>query len=136
MAAPTCTGRKAILGLGLKGNHMYDEATIQRNIEEQAAQAREAGFDLEACMFDRTSTPASVAELIRAKLRERQWDGVMLGFGIRGPSDLATTALFETAVNLCAQEMKPTPRFAFNSSPMTTVQAIVRAFTPGLTTGL
>lgn len=125
MTEPRVPG-KAILGIGLTSGPGHDDESIRRSITEQRALALAAGFDVVACTFDPSSSRAAVADVIREKARERQWDGVMLGFGIRG--DPAMTELFEVAVNTCVQEMRPAPRFAFNVTPTTAVQAIVRSF--------
>lgn len=122
---------KAILGIGLTSGPGHDEESIRRSIAEQRALALEAGFDVVACTFDPSTSPTTVAGLIRDKVRERQWDGVMLGFGIRG--NPAVTELFEVAVNICVHEMRPAPRFAFNVTPTTAVEAIVRSFSTEMT---
>lgn len=122
----TIPRRKAILTIGVKADGHFDEEAIKHNIAEQTAIAQQAGLDPAVCLFDAKSTPEFVEGLIRQSLTAGPWEGVMVGFGLR--RDPALTKLFELAINLCLQEIRPTPRFAFNSGPGDTAETLIRAF--------
>lgn len=56
-------------------------------------------------------------------MQEKKWDAVLIGFGVRGtPSE---TAIFEALVNT-TREYAPQAKFAFNSGPEGTLDALKR----------
>lgn len=129
MAAPPAppASTKAILGIGLRSNSEFPESVVMENLAQQTALAKEAGFNVDT-YFVEPQDASKTLHVIREAIRSRpQWDGVMIGFGVRG--DPAHTSLFELAVNTCIEEIKPAPRFAFNVSPDSTVEALMRVFT-------
>lgn len=124
MAASTKAPK--VLVLGLKEGGQYDAATIQRVAGEQMAQIKEAGIDVHALIIDLKDLHDALWDQIYAKLGEQQqWDGVVIGFGIRGNPSL--TVLFEKIVNTCVQEFNIS-RFGFNSKPGDTAEAVIRGF--------
>lgn len=127
-AAPENPPLKAIFTIGLRSNGQFPEHIIAQHMAQQKALARDAGFEVQTCFPDPQDTSQAVVDALKAAIKSRpQWDGAMIGFGVRG--DPALTTLFELAVNTCLEEMKPTPKFAFNVSPSSTVEALLRVFT-------
>lgn len=112
--------------MGLRSNDEFPEPVIAQHVAHQKALAKEAGFDIQPCLVDAHDTPKAVQDIRNAIRSRPQWDGVMIGFGVRG--DPAQTPLLELAVNTCIEEVRPTPRFAFNVSPSSTVEALIRVF--------
>lgn len=123
MAGSTAT--KAVLVIGQKEGREYDAETIRRFADEQTAKAQEAGFDVEILIFDSQAPHEVSLSQIRERLGAKRWDGVVIGFGVRG--DRALTVLFEDTVNICVQEFQIT-RFGFNSTPEDTAETVIRAF--------
>lgn len=129
MAAPPAppASTKAILGIGLRSSSEFPESVIMENLAQQTALAKEAGFNVET-YFVEPQDASKTLDVIKKAIRSRpHWDGFMIGFGVRG--DPAHTSLFELAVNTCIDEVRPVPRFVFNVSPDSTVEALMRVFT-------
>lgn len=124
--APKQPASKAILTFGVRSNSGNSESTIAQHVAQQTALAKEAGFEVETCYVDAQDISKAVDDIKKAIKSRPQWDGVMIGFGVRG--DPAHTPLFELAVNTCIEEVRPTPKFAFNVSPNSTVEALIRVF--------
>lgn len=61
---------------------------------------------------------------MRNKIRERSWDVVAIGYGVRASQ--AWTGVFELMVNMAAQEGKSVPKFAFNLMPNQVLEAVMR----------
>lgn len=122
----TSTTSPIVLVIGLKQGPGFDAATIQRFAAEQTAKVKEAGIDINGLILDPHAPHEALLEQVHAKLEEQpRWDGVVIGFGIRG--DGALTILFERIVNMCVQEFKIS-RFGFNSTPGDTAEAVIRGF--------
>lgn len=121
----TSTTPKAILVIGQKEGPEYDAATIGHFAAEETAKCNKAGFDVEVLIFDAQGPHEVSLSIIRKSLGARKWDGVVIGFGVRG--DRALTVLFEDTINVCVGEFGIT-QFGFNSSPGDTAEAVVRAF--------
>ena len=129
---------KQILGLGIAGDDSIPDHVIKRVLDKQIADARASGFNLHFLLFKSTGTesgdpkakitnPDAIAaqlDELRGLLKSRHWDGYMLGFGLRG--NHALTEGFEEALNLCVELGRGEAKFAFNVSPDTTVESIVR----------
>ncbi|ROV95998.1 hypothetical protein VMCG_07995 [Cytospora schulzeri] len=118
---------KAIIAFGLRSNSDFPEPVITQNVAQQKILAKEAGFEVETHFADPHDTSKAAADIKEAIKSRPQWDGVMIGFGMRG--DPVLTPLFELAVNTCIEEVRPVPKFAFNVSPDSTVEALKRVFT-------
>lgn len=116
---------KAIFVIGKKEGSQFDAATIRRFAAEQMAKAKESGFDVQGLIIDPQAPHEVILGQIREQLQARQWDGVVVGFGVRG--DPTLTVLFEDVVNICVQEFQIT-RFGFNTTPGDTAEAVIRAF--------
>lgn len=102
-----------------------DAATLTARIEAGEAALRAAGFDFVSCQV-----PADPAAA-EAKLRECLADGgfrvAMIGAGVRMAAE--HTLLFERLINVTT-ELAPGIRFAFNTSPESTIDALRRWVTP------
>ena len=81
---------------------------------------RADGFDAEVLLTDEGATAAGT---VAAKLRERRFDCMVIGAGVRVvPRNLA---LFETVVNVVHEHAHKT-RIAFNTGPHTSSDAAKR----------
>ena len=97
---------------------------LQARIDASAKQAREAGYDLEMAQIETAEFPSEL-EKVKERLRSKPWDGVVVGFGVRGNPKL--TDIFEGLVN-AASEILPGVKFGFASSPEDAFPCITRNF--------
>ncbi|KAG8157741.1 hypothetical protein KVR01_012403 [Diaporthe batatas] len=125
---PTAPKRK-ILGIGiLKESSSQDPAyspeRVQQEVNRELERLRAAGFDFTLYFADSKDTGAALPA-IRELLRGSTWDGVSIGFGIRGAVEY--TALFEDIVNTIVAEVQgPVPKFMFTSSTTDIYDAAIR----------
>ncbi|KAK6359515.1 hypothetical protein TWF696_000671 [Orbilia brochopaga] len=117
----------SILYIGLPPNSTLipksaniDRDALDRSLQQTVRDCISAGFDTVLCVFD----PQEL-ELFENKLKERKWDAVITGFGVRGQPGL--TAHFEKVVNL-VREHDASIKLGFNSYPSDTVDAARRLF--------
>ena len=101
-------------------------AAIAASAQNSIQKARDAGYDIQSVLITPGQGEASdgVDKLV-AKLPERAWDGIMVGFGVRGTPEYTTT--FEKVMNLF-KEQCPDVKVGFNSRPDDLYDAIVRNF--------
>ena len=100
--------------------------TIQAGIDHDIARLRELGYEADFCPVDYGATAVQV---MRAQLAAKPYDCVVIGAGVR--LFAANTALLEQLVNIVHAEA-PHARFAFNTNPADTADAVRRWFpTPG-----
>ena len=85
---------------------------------------REDGFEAQWCLTDDGATANEVLEEALVAFRP---DVVSIGAGVRVDPDLLL--LFEGMVNL-VHRVAPDARFAFNTNPMDTIDAVHRAAAP------
>lgn len=109
------TPRRAILimGLGrfLKNRPEFGSAeAVKQKVLADMEKTRNAGFECVNCDMN-PEDPSETLHRLRDQLRSQPWDGVLIGFGVRGNVEL--TPLFEAAINLCVEE---TPRGKVRSS--------------------
>jgi DNA-binding LacI/PurR family transcriptional regulator len=97
---------------------------VSLGIRAAEEKLHDLGFDVKVCLVDRGETAESV---VRAALQEKQYDGVLIGAGVRKPP--VYFALFEKLVNV-VHESAPKARICFNTSPDDTVEAVLRWVTP------
>jgi hypothetical protein len=90
-------------------------------VDEQIARVRSLGFEIDSCLVDRGATAERVVE---TALREKTYDCVLFGAGLREPPDLLL--LFEAILNL-VHRLAPESRIAFNTSPEDTLDAVRRS---------
>lgn len=126
------SARRNILILGL-GSYVDKHATnitsltsagVAAKVSATIAEASTLGFDGESFDVDPDQAEATVHKL-REKLAARKWDGVSIGFGVRG--QIQFTGLFEDCVNAVIDEA-PGARFVFSTHPDKVVEGIRRVF--------
>lgn len=100
-----------------------DYETLTARIAAGDAAVAAAGYAATPCLIG--TDPTDGEARVRTLLVGQSWDAVMIGAGIRGGA--AYTELFERIIN-AVHELAPGARFAFNSSPDTTLEALARAF--------
>ncbi|KAK3067985.1 hypothetical protein LTR53_014794 [Teratosphaeriaceae sp. CCFEE 6253] len=88
------------------------EENIKKMIMASVRQANEAGFDVDNIAFSKE--PEDSIKRLEGKLRSQQWDGFLIGWGVRGNKD--STALFEAAVNT-ARKVAPQTTLLFGNAP-------------------
>lgn len=74
------------------------EENIKKAVAASVQQAAEAGFDVENIALNPNDVDDTLNRL-EQKLKSQHWDGVLIGFMIRGNKDY--TVVFEAAVNAC-----------------------------------
>lgn len=120
---------KKILGIGIlkeesQQDPTYDPERVKREVDEEFARLQDSGFEMTLYFADSKAIEQSMPA-IRQHLRSASWDGVSIGFGIRG--EIEYTALFEEIVNAVVTESKgPIPKFMFTSSTTDIYNAVVR----------
>lgn len=113
--------------MGLKvGSKDLSPEQLRDFFRSQIDKAAAAGFDLQVQQVDVTLTHDVILNDVRGVLKKEQWDGVAIGFGIRGREDL--TPLFEKLVNAVVGEVQPTPKFCFPLTPHTVWESFSRVY--------
>ena len=107
--------------------YKYTPENIKKLAEGELAKIREAGFHVETFGIDVDSK--DVLEETRQAVTSRQWDGISIGFGVRGTAEL--TPLFTDVVNMIVAEVKPTPKLMFALKPDALLVEVQRAFPEG-----
>jgi hypothetical protein len=92
---------------------------IREALEANEALIKGAGYDFRALYI---GPEDGVAPLVH-ELKSRHWDGVAIGFGVRGKQEL--TVWFESLVNTVV-ELSPQTKLLFNSSPSSTLDSARR----------
>ena len=90
-----------------------------RNVKDSF---RNVGLDLNPNDVDGT------LQALREELNTRSWDGIILGWCIRGHVEF--TELFEEVVGICFEFMKTEPHVAimFSTGPNNLVETVLRTF--------
>lgn len=124
--------RKFVLLVGLDPRTLdfsalpgLDERKLVAGLDAAAESVRAAGFDTAWCL----TGPAwdSAGPQLAASLREREPAAVLIGAGVRTLPD--HFLLFERMINL-VHEAAPAARLCFNTSPDTTLDAVLRWVQP------
>ncbi|KAK5118498.1 hypothetical protein LTR62_003013 [Meristemomyces frigidus] len=100
--------------------------TALKLLQASVTEAKAAGFIIES----EDMNPADVKDsLVRftARLREREWMAVNIGYGVRGVKE--NTVLFERLLE-AVREVRPGAKLVFSNAPDEIVPAIRRNF-PG-----
>lgn len=92
---------------------------IKQGVEKSKQAITAAGYFVQ----DFYVGPNDSLDGLKKELESRSWDGVMIGFGVRG--NPKHTVFFEALVNL-AKDSAPSAKLLFNSSPQTTMDALQR----------
>ena len=98
-----------------------DLATLEARIAAGEAAVAAAGYNAVSCQIG--TDPLDGEAEVRAQLARGPWDAIMIGGGVRAIP--AHTELFERIVN-AVHELARYTRFAFNSGPDTTLDALRR----------
>ena len=118
-----CPPHRPPLGPPRSRQQVSDPTVIRYGLEAVAAAIRGAGCAYG--FFPIGPDDVLARDALVAQLREKKYDGVIIGFGVRGTPEL--TGFFEEAVN-AIKEALPTARLLFNSSPPSTLDAVKRNF--------
>ncbi|KAF7964960.1 hypothetical protein HWV62_1312 [Athelia sp. TMB] len=119
----------SVLHIGLPWDHpevaklVPDPTVIRDGLTAVAASIRGAGYTYD--FFPIGPDDAVARDALVAQLREKKYDGVIIGFGVRGAPEL--TVFFEKTVN-AIKDALPTAKLLFNSSPLSTLDAVTRNF--------
>ncbi|KZP19978.1 hypothetical protein FIBSPDRAFT_862219 [Athelia psychrophila] len=116
------------MGIGLPPTHPSVAAHANLVLVRDALARVEAA--MEGAGYDYTQylpMPEDDMAILIAALGQKKYDGVVIGFGVRGSSEL--TPWFEQLLNTIA-EHSPGTKFMFNTpeSPLTAVEAVQRWF--------
>lgn len=121
--------RRKILGIGIlkessSQDPSYSPERVKQEVDQELARLREAGFEFTLYFADSKDTGAALPA-VRELLRGSTWDGVSIGFGLRG--DIEYTTLFEDIVNAVVAEVQgPVPKLMFTSSTTDIYDAAIR----------
>jgi hypothetical protein len=129
-SSPTAKKRVLLIGLHPRAVDFsmvagMDEEKLTAGLAASRDEIVAAGFDAEWCLID--ADWASAGPMLAAALAGRGFAAIMIGAGIRtlAPHFL----LFEQILNL-VHERGPDARLCFNTSPATTLDAILRWVRP------
>lgn len=100
----------------------WDPAPVAAAIEESVRRFAEDGIDARNCLIGLDGSD-DVEAVVTAALRERAWECVLIGGGIR--KDEEQLELFELVINL-ARQHAPNAAIAFNSNLADIVDVVVR----------
>lgn len=100
-----------------------DPAVVSDGIARMEAAMKDAGYEYTQYV----STPEDDISTLIALLKRKKYDGVLIGFGVRGSAEL--TPWFEQLVNLII-EHSPGTKLMFNTPelPLSLVEAVQRSF--------
>ena len=94
---------------------------LRKKIEKSEADIKADGYDLKML----STSPEESRDVLVSALKERSWDGVMVGGGVR--FNPIQTVWFEEIINTIRIHA-PNAKFIFNSSPDSLHAAMKRAF--------
>lgn len=116
------------MGIGLPPTHPsvgahLDPVLVADAIARMEAAMKDAGYDYTQYL----RTPEDDMSTLSAELRRRHYDGVVIGWGVRGSPEL--TPWFEQLLNAIV-EHSPGTKLMFNKpeTPLTAVEAVKRWF--------
>ncbi|KAH8757290.1 hypothetical protein F5883DRAFT_568536 [Diaporthe sp. PMI_573] len=121
--------KRKILGIGIlkessSQDPSYSPELVKQEVDQELERLRAAGFGFTLYFADSRDTGAALPA-IRELLRGSAWDGVSIGFGLRGAIEY--TALFEDIVNtVVAEAQGPVPKLMFTSSTTDIYDAAIR----------
>jgi hypothetical protein len=96
---------------------------VRAFIDSQVQRIRALGYEAESCFVDSGETAEAALE---AALREREFDCVMIGAGLRAAEHLL---LFERLLNLVHARL-PNVKICFNTKPDDSAAAVQRWVAP------
>jgi hypothetical protein len=115
----------AVLVIGLDPYRVpgpWDPAPVAAAIEESVARFTERGIDARNCLIGLDGSD-DIEAVVTAALRERSWECVLIGGGIRKNEE--QLELFELLINLTRQHA-PDAAIAFNRDLADIVPAVAR----------
>lgn len=92
---------------------------VRAFIDSQLDRVRGLGYDVVSCLIDRSDAAEA---LVRHQLQEQRFDCIMIGAGLRTPSELL---LFERLLNVIHAHA-PSAKICFNTTPADTAEAVQR----------
>ena len=113
---------KSIISVGITAT-----PEIHTKLEVGKTQVLQAGYDFEMIIFPVTDFSSELPK-IKERLCAKHWDGVVIGFGVRG--NPKHTEILETLVN-AASESVPGVKFGFSSTPEDLLPCVERIFEKG-----
>ena len=114
--------KKSILVISLVLSPSPTTSAMQAAVGAAIKRASEVGYRVES--YGVNTADFNPVQDFRNFLRGRTWEGVMIGWGIRGMQE--HTELFEKLVNVVLADVTPTPKFIFSTNPNGFVNAIQR----------
>ena len=99
----------------------WDPEPVAGKIKEGIARFAEHGVGVQTCLFGLDGSD-DVAAVVTAALRAQPWECVVIGGGVRDPSEVE---LFEQVINLVRRHA-PGAAIAFNRTPDDTFEAAAR----------
>ncbi len=97
-----------------------DAHKIQAGLDKAEEDLKHLGYDVEMCLTDAGETSE---EVVGSRLREKQFDCIIIGAGIR---TVATYfLLFEKLINV-VHENAPQAKICFNTTPTDSPEAVQR----------
>ena len=118
---------KSILAIGIDpafadlSDHPELSADLVRAyIDQQMAQIRAQGYEVDSCLVDLGETAEQAVEHL---LRSREYGCIVFGAGLREPP--ALLMLFERLLNM-VHRLAPRSHIAFNTNPDDTATAVQR----------
>jgi hypothetical protein len=93
---------------------------IQAGLDTAEEDLKRLGYDIEMCLTD---TGETAEEVVRRRLREKRFDCVIIGAGIRAVA--AYFLLFEKLINV-VHENAPQAKICFNTTPNDSPAAVQR----------
>ncbi|KAH8883317.1 hypothetical protein GQ53DRAFT_753007 [Thozetella sp. PMI_491] len=111
----------SVLGIGLPASIVpwLARGLLQKSLDVMEATMSSSPYDWEMLYI----TPDTPFDVCTAKLREKKWDVVMVGMGLRKTDSLVP--FFERVVNAVHKEL-PQAKIAFNNSIEKTLEAVDR----------
>ncbi|MCJ1325031.1 hypothetical protein MMC10_001693 [Thelotrema lepadinum] len=129
------TTPKSILVIGLTVAHAAasDEIrnegktaeVLREKIQASLKKCQDAGYEVNPKQFPSNSLSTTALPECKELLGSKKWDGVIIGFGIRGVPEC--TEFFEKLVN-AAREIVPGAPFGFNTRPDDLYECLLRNF--------
>ena len=104
------------------GHPGLDAGKVRAALEADAVHLCGLGYDAEFCLIDFGATAEAV---VRARLRQKDFDCIMIGAGVRLIAE--NTELFEKLINV-VHVHAPRATFCFNTAPSDTAAAVERWF--------
>ena len=102
-----------------------DPVKLRAVLGAQLEQAKEKGYDLDLKQFEEEDIGTTALKWTEDKLRSKNWDGVIFGYGIRGTPSV--TVFLENIVN-AAREITPETKMGFNTKPQDLYETAIRMF--------